>query len=56
VTWCRKASGLSPQEPRYAYTLAFYLNQQGDKDAAARTLQTLLARYPQNQDAERLLR
>ncbi len=37
VTWCRKASDLRPQEPKYAYTLAFYLNQKGDKDEAVRT-------------------
>ena len=24
VTWCRKAAELRPQEPKYAYTLAFY--------------------------------
>jgi tetratricopeptide (TPR) repeat protein len=55
VTWCGKASDLRPQEPKYAYTLAFYLNQQGDKDAAVKTLQALLAKYPQHKDAERLL-
>jgi tetratricopeptide (TPR) repeat protein len=55
VTWCHKASELRPQEAKYAYTLAFYLHQQGNKEAAFKTLQTLLARYPQHQDAERLL-
>ena len=29
VTWCRKAAELRPQDPDYAYTLAFYLNQKG---------------------------
>jgi tetratricopeptide (TPR) repeat protein len=56
VSWCRKASVLRPQEPKYAYTLAFYLNQKGDKDEAVRTLEALLAKYPQHKDAERLLR
>ena len=55
VNWCRRASDINPQEPRYAYTLAFYLNQQGDKEEAAKTLQALLAKYPQHKDAERLL-
>lgn len=55
VSWCRQASELSPQEPKYAYTLAFYLNQQGDKEAAVKTLQTLITKYPQNKEAERLL-
>jgi tetratricopeptide (TPR) repeat protein len=56
VTWCRKASELRPQEPKYAYTLAFYLNRQGDKDAAAKTLKELLEKYPQYKDAEKLLK
>ncbi|MBE0598937.1 MAG: tetratricopeptide repeat protein, partial [Desulfuromonadales bacterium] len=56
VTWCRRASELRPQEPKYAYTLAFYLNRQGDKDAAVKTLNELLGQYPQNKDAERLLK
>ncbi|OKY74637.1 MAG: hypothetical protein BM485_12375 [Desulfobulbaceae bacterium DB1] len=55
VSWCGKASDLSPQEPKYAYTLAFYLNQQGDREAAVKTLQALLTQYPQYKDAERLL-
>ncbi len=55
VSWCRQASDLSPQEPKYAYTLAYYLNQQGDKEAAAKTLKTLIAKFPQYKDAERLL-
>ena len=55
VNWCRRASDINPQEPRYAYTLAFYLNQQGDKEEAAKTLQALLEKYPQHKDAEKLL-
>ncbi|RPJ06641.1 MAG: tetratricopeptide repeat protein [Deltaproteobacteria bacterium] len=55
VSWCRQALELSPQEPKYAYTLAFYLNRQGDREAAVKTLQALLAKYPQYKDAERLL-
>jgi tetratricopeptide (TPR) repeat protein len=56
VSWCRQAAALRPQEAKYAYTLAFYLNRQGDREAAVKTLQELLARYPQHQDAERLLK
>ena len=56
VTWCRKASDLRPQEPKYAYTLAFYLNQKGDKDEAVKTLKTVLEKYPQYKDAEMLLK
>jgi tetratricopeptide (TPR) repeat protein len=56
VTWCRKASELRPQDPKYAYTLAFYLNQKGDRDEAARTLKAILEKYPGYKDAEMLLR
>jgi tetratricopeptide (TPR) repeat protein len=55
VTWCRKASDLMPQEPKYAYTLAFYLNQNGDRVEAVRILKGLTEKYPQYKDAERLL-
>jgi len=55
VSWCRKASDLRPQEPKYAYTLAFYLNQKGDRDGAVSILKAILERYPQYKDAEMLL-
>jgi Flp pilus assembly protein TadD len=56
VTWCRKAAELRPQEPKYAYTLAFYLNQKGDKAEAVKTLKAVLEKYPQYQEAEMMLR
>jgi tetratricopeptide (TPR) repeat protein len=56
VTWCRKASDLRPQDPKYAYTLAFYLNQKGDKDMAIRILKPIVEKYPQYKDAEMLLK
>jgi tetratricopeptide (TPR) repeat protein len=56
VSWCRKASDLRPQEPKYAYTLAFYLNQKGEKAEAVKTLKTILETYPQYTDAEMLLK
>ncbi len=37
---------LRPEEPRYAFTLAFYQHQRGDAPAAMTTLQALLARHP----------
>ena len=55
VGWCRKAADLRPQEPKYAYTLAFYLNQKGDTDAAVRTLKAIIEKYPSYQDAQILL-
>jgi tetratricopeptide (TPR) repeat protein len=51
VTWCRQAADLRPQEPRYAFTLAFYLNQKGDRDGAVRTLQAIIEKYPGYKDA-----
>jgi Tfp pilus assembly protein PilF len=56
VTWCRKAADLRPQDPDYAYTLAFYLNQKGDKDGAVKTLNAIREKYPQYKDAEMLLK
>jgi len=56
VTWCRQAAELRPQEPKYAYTLAFYLNQKGDREEAVRTLKAILEKYPGHKDAEMLLK
>jgi len=55
VTWCRKAADLRPSDPRYAYTLAFFLNQKGDTDEAVRTLKAIIEKYPGYKDAEMLL-
>jgi tetratricopeptide (TPR) repeat protein len=56
VTWCRKASDLRPQDPKYAYTLAFYLNQKGEKNEAVRILKPIVEKYPQYKDAGMLLK
>jgi tetratricopeptide (TPR) repeat protein len=56
VNWCRKASDLRPQEPKYAYTLAFYLNQKGEKTEAVSILNSLVGKYSQYKDAEMLLK
>jgi tetratricopeptide (TPR) repeat protein len=55
LSWCRKAVDLNPQEPKYAFTLAFYQKDQGDLKAAAATLQDLLARQPGFVDGHLLL-
>jgi tetratricopeptide (TPR) repeat protein len=55
LSWCRKAVALNPQEPKYAFTLAFYQKEQGDLKAAATTLQELLAQRPAFTDAYLLL-
>jgi predicted Zn-dependent protease len=55
LSWCRKAAELNPQEPKYAYTLAFYQKEQGDLKNAAATLQDFLARRPGFTDGYLLL-
>jgi tetratricopeptide (TPR) repeat protein len=55
VTWCRKAAELAPQNPGYAYTLAFYLDRNGNRAEAVRTLEALVARHPGYPDAQALL-
>jgi hypothetical protein len=37
-------------------TVAFYLNQKGDKVEAVKTLKGILEKYPQYKDAEMLLK
>lgn len=46
LSWCRKAVALNPQEPKYAYTLAFYQKEQGDFKGAGATLQDLVTQRP----------
>ena len=43
LSWCKKAVELNPQEPKYAFTLAFYQKEQGDLKNAAATLQDFLS-------------
>ena len=54
ISFCRKASELRPDDPRYAFTLAYYLNQKGDTDEALRTLNAIIEKYPQYKDAQML--
>jgi tetratricopeptide (TPR) repeat protein len=51
----RRAAELRPEEPRFAYTLAFYQRQRGDMAGAARTLEQLLQRHPAYGEAYLLL-
>ena len=55
LSWCRKAAELHPQEPKYAYTLAFYQKEQKDLPGAAVTLKDLLAHRPGFVDGHLLL-
>lgn len=55
IGFCRKANALRPDDPRYAYTLAFYLDQHGDKDEAVSTLNAIVEKHPTYRDAQLLL-
>jgi len=56
VSWCRKASDIRPEDLKYAYSLAFYLSQKGDKAKAGKILNTIIAKYPRQKEAESLLK
>jgi tetratricopeptide (TPR) repeat protein len=55
LNWCRKATALRPQEPKYTFTLAFYLNQEGDTTAAIKLLNGMIVKYPLYADSYLLL-
>jgi tetratricopeptide (TPR) repeat protein len=56
VGFCREASTLRPDEPRYAYTLAYYLHQKGETAEAIATLESSVKSHPDYRDAQVLLR
>jgi tetratricopeptide (TPR) repeat protein len=55
LQWCGKAAELNPGEPKYAYTLAYYLNEAGRKGDAVKGLQQIVARHANYWDAYSLL-
>ncbi len=55
VPLCRKAAKLRPDEPKYAYTLAFYLHQRGNTEDAVGTLRRMLVDHPAYADGYLLL-
>jgi len=52
IGFCRKASEIRPDDPKYAYTLAFFLDRKGETDEAVKTLNALLLKYPGHRDAQ----
>lgn len=46
VAWCRKATAARPNDARYAYTLAFYLQKSGKTDEAIEVLRNVLSNDP----------
>ena len=55
IHWCRQASDLQPDEPRYGYTYAFFLRQKGDMDGAIRALRRMVDAQHANADVYGLL-
>jgi tetratricopeptide (TPR) repeat protein len=55
LSWCRQAASARPQEPKYAYTLAYYLSRDGRLKEAASVLEGLLRRHPEYTDGYALL-
>ena len=55
VELSRTAAEARPDEPRYAWTLAYFQDRAGDRSGAARTLEDLLLRHPGYGDATLLL-
>jgi len=50
----RRASELRPEDPRYAWTFAYYQSRAGDLGGAAATLERLVAAHPEMQNARAL--
>ena len=46
IGFCRMAFENNPREPKYGYTLAFYLRQKGDTNGAAATLKKVIEQKP----------
>ena len=55
IEFCRKAASLRPDDPKYAYTLAFFLNQGGQTEEATRVLHAIIERKPPRADVYLLL-
>lgn len=55
LSYCRKARELSPNNPKYGYTLAFYQAHQGDRKEAVKILRDTVKRHPGYVDAVLLL-
>jgi tetratricopeptide (TPR) repeat protein len=55
IQWCQNAHQLRPNEPKYAYTLAFYQRQKGHFDSAIELLRQVIQRDPLYWDSYFLL-
>ncbi len=55
IKWCGAAYRLRPDQPKYGYTYAYYLYQNGDADKAANVLQSMINRRFANSDTYAML-
>jgi tetratricopeptide (TPR) repeat protein len=55
VYWCGQASKLRPNDPKCAYTFAYFLNQFGEPGRACEVLEETIRRSPEHPDAYGLL-
>jgi len=55
LIWARKAAENRPDDPKYAYTLAFYEQQRGNTADAVKVLEDLIRRHPSYVNAYVLL-
>lgn len=54
LPYCRKAVALRPEDPRYSFTLAYYLHKNGENQESLTVLDQILEKYPQYRDAHQL--
>ncbi len=55
INWCRKASRQRPEDPKYGYSLAYYLYENKEFTEAENELQTLIDLHPNYQPAYQLM-
>jgi Flp pilus assembly protein TadD len=56
LTWCARAAELAPDNPRYGYTYAFYLQQAGQIQKALSVVKAVRERHPEDEDSALLER
>lgn len=56
IGYCRIACELCPENPKYTYSLAYYLNMNGEKREAKMLLEVLRQSHPEHKEAALLLR
>jgi len=55
VSYAKMAAKAAPEEPKYAYTLAFFQNQAGQEDEAISTLKKVIEEFPSHGNSVFLL-